>query len=225
MTGAIAMPFKRVYPVKPEQRVIFIHIPKCGGTSVHDFLEASTPLRQMPPTAAQLAQFCEPSLHKHVKARDLYAIVGSDLWESTGRLAVVRNPWDLMVSSYCWWLEKAHRFSSLRNDASEVAKLGDFSSFIKSEYGGNRINECEGNPQDWFMDEKGADMVTSVARFETLDDDLALFCEKAEITPGKALPRLNFTVRTGYRDYYNTETRNTVAKRFSYVIDRFEYAF
>ena len=211
----------RAYPVKPEQGLVFIHIPRCGGTSVHDFLAATVPLEPRPGLAARLAQFYLPSLlNKHTTGRVLREVLGETNWMSVQKLTVVRNPWDQMVSRYHWWLQKAPRFSFFRECAAEVAELGSFDSFLSSRFGREF-----GNPLDWFTDDYGTDIVDFVARYETLERDIHQFCESARLAPRKVLPHLNATERSSYRDYYNSNTRRIVASRFSDLIVRFGYQF
>lgn len=220
-----AKSFKRVYPIKPDHNVVFVHVPKCGGTSVHEFLEAAVPARSNPPRTERLSSFCIPSLHKHTKAFEIRRAIGHELWESIHSFVVVRNPWDLMVSSYCWWLEKAPHFTTLRERAAEVASLGSFPRFLDSHYGQDCINECEGDPLDWFTDASRNDIVSFVGRFETLEDDLLRFCQLAQLVPTKAMCRLNESSRTHYRDYYDCKTRRMIEFRFARIIERFGYAY
>jgi hypothetical protein len=183
-------------------------------------------LEPRPGLAAHLAQFYLPSLlNKHTKGPVLRELLGETTWMSVQKLSIVRNPWDQMVSSHHWWLEKAPRFSIFRECAAEVAELGSFDSFLSSRYGREFINECEGNPLDWFTDERRTDIVDFVARFETLERDIHQFCEIARLVPPKRFPHLNATGRSSYRDYYNFNTRRIVASRFSDLIDRFGYRF
>jgi tetratricopeptide (TPR) repeat protein len=218
---------RRDYPVKPKQGLVFIHIPRSGGTSVHDFLAATVPLEPKPDLAARLAQFSSPlyPLYKHTKGRELRDILGETTWMSVQKLCIVRNPWDQMVSSYNWWLQKATPYWRHHEWGAEVAELRSFDAFLSSRFGRECINEWEGNPLDWFTDEDGTDIVDFVARFETLERDLHQFCESARLVPRNILPHLNATERSSYRDYYNSNTRRIVASRFSDLINRFGYQF
>ncbi|ACM39331.1 conserved hypothetical protein (plasmid) [Allorhizobium ampelinum S4] len=217
--------FKPAFPIKPAQQLVFVHIPKCGGTSMHQFLANAKKVQPEPELSTILAGYCEPALHKHSKAAVIRDLVGPALWQTIFTFSVVRNPWDLMLSSYRWWLQKAGRFSSLRAQADEVADLGSFEGFLKSDFGGNRINECEGDILSWLSDENGQEIVDFVGRLEDIEQALQNVFERAGLAGYSEFPRLNSTVRGGYQDYYNAETKRLIQTRFQATIDRFEYQF
>jgi hypothetical protein len=56
-----------------------------------------------------------------------------------------------------------------------------------------------------------------------LDEDFQSICRKVGISA--ALPHVNKTKRTGYRDYYDPETRDLTARLYAKDIERFGYAF
>ena len=73
-------------------------------------------------------------------------------------------------------------------------------------------------------DEDPFDNIDLVLRFENLDEDFAVLCEKLGI--GKhILPRINVSSRGDYRSYYNDRTIDLVASKFALEISRFKYRF
>lgn len=194
---------------------VFIHIPKCAGTSIHVALKTIHDRLSLP--------LDERKYHKHSKASDVRKTLGS-AWDKCFTFSFVRNPWDLMVSSYHWWLNVASQFSPLVEHATKVKALPDFAAFIRSPYGSDMINEQPGHDLlDWISADDKI-IVDLVGRYETLDDDWGRVCEALKVEP-VALTRENRVDREDYRSFYNDETRQLVAKRFARSIQRFDYEF
>ncbi len=195
--------------------VIFIHIPKTAGNSITTALnEHSDPSEKQ-----------SPKIGKHAKAWEVRFLLGEEQWQNYFSFAFVRNPWDLMVSSYHWWLQKAIDMKQYRRHVRRIQRKGDFKKFIRSKYGRCMINERYGNLFDWISDySTGEKIVDYVGRVETLQQDWEKICKHAGMEPG-VIGRLNATRRSDYRDYYDNETRGLVAKRFYKIIDMFGYEF
>jgi len=218
--------------VKYHLGTIFVHIPKTAGTSVDRVLAEAT----LTPSAIEARRLVIESFvrsafalyqgiySKHIKAAELRALVGADIWARAYKFALVRNPWATMVSSYFWWLQKAPRFPFLAERAELVKAMGGFRPFLRSELGSTMINELPGTMSDWFMEE-GRDIVDFVGQVETIDRDMQAILFQMGATCGSRVPHLNQTEHAHYRDYYDVETRGLVARRFADVIDRFKYHF
>jgi hypothetical protein len=197
-----------------DYRCVFVHIPKTAGDSITEALNGLPRRTGREP----------PVLPKHAKASEIRAAMGPAEWDACFSFTVVRNPWDLMVSSYHWWLQTAPRQKRLLDpDVRAVRRLGSFDAFVRSRYGREMINEYRGDLFDWFS-EDGTVIVDAIARFETLADEWREICRRIGIAP-LALPHANPTRRRPYRDYYTDETRGLVAQRFRRSIERFGYEF
>lgn len=179
-----------------------------------------------PTRRAQFANIERKGLTKHSKAAEYVARMGEELWSAAFTFTFVRNPWDMMVSSYVWWLHKAPAHRHLRHLAAEVAELGDFAAFARGRLCSACINEFIGNPRDWFMAD-GRDLVSYVGRFEQVSDDIGIILDRLGVDRAHRveLPRFNAGRRRPYRDYYTPESRSLIAERFRYEIDRFGYTF
>jgi hypothetical protein len=212
----------------PELDAVFVHIPKTAGTSVHElFSQVSTSVSVADPERrAELTSVRSKGITKHSKAVEYVDRMGRTSWSSAFTFTFVRNPWDLMVSSYVWWLQKAPVYPHLRPLAATVAQLGDFEAFLRHRIGRICINEFVGNPSEWFMAD-GEDLVSYVGRVEELADDIGTILDHLGIERAARpeLPRSNQSRRRPHRDYYTQATRALVAKRFRYEIERFGYTF
>ena len=218
----------RVKNFFPNLRLIFVHIPKTAGTSVQSYfsrldqiMEGSQGRGHMDVEVRKDDPPC-----KHLKAPELRDYLGEEIWNACYRFSFVRNPWDLMVSTYHWWLQTAPRFFDHRRMAAEVARMGDFETFVRSPYGSEMIGPFFGHQLDWISD-GSSDYVHYVGRTETLEDDLRHVVGQLELNNVQhvPVPRLNQTSRTDYRFYYDLQTQELVGRRFAREIQRFAYDF
>lgn len=196
-------------------RYVFIHIPKCAGTSIHVALKTIHDRLSLP--------LDERKYHKHSKASDVRKILGND-WNEAFKFSFVRNPWDLMVSSYHWWLKVAEQFPSLAEQTSKVKALPDFFAFVRSPYGSEMINEQPGRDMLDWISEDGEIIVDLVGRYETLDQDWLQVCQALKVEP-VPLTRENRVERGDYRSFYDDATRKLIGDRFAGTIARFGYEF
>ena len=203
--------------------VLYIHVPRTAGTSVTRFLDAIDSAAtaradqiEMPSTVATTT--------KHVKAIDAQILLGPQLFEQYHKIVVVRNPWDLMLSSYRWWCTYAHMSYDTIGPASILRNLS-FPEFIDSIYGRYFINEHYGRVKDWYQDQQ-QDLVDDIIRYEHLRVDLQSALERAGLRVDTgALPNLNASAHTPYRDHYSAKARDIVYERHKDVIERFGYEF
>jgi hypothetical protein len=177
----------------------FIHINKTGGSSIEVAL--GLPM-------------------EHKTARQKIDEVGWDAWQKAFTFSVVRNPWDKVVSHYCFRV------------ATNQTGLGDghlsFGEWVRACY-------REKNPRyldkpmmfmpqlDWIADEDGRVLVDFVARFERLSADMGWLQER--IGRRFTLGHYNKTEREPYRTYYDERSRAIVEDWFARDIEAFGYTF
>jgi len=140
-------------------RFIFVHIQKTGGESIR--------------AALGLPRY-EP--RKHRSARELRELYTPEEWASALKFAIVRNPWDRLVS---WWsfinsrrglyfsgypVNKFVRYV-LSNAATFQELIERCDAEIHDEDGAKWIFR---NQLDYITDENGQQIVDFVGRFERL---------------------------------------------------------
>lgn len=183
------------------RKVIFIHINKTGGTSIAHLIGLP---------------------HKmHLSAQEIINIIGKKEWESAFKFAVVRNPWDKVVSHY--------KYRVLTNQTEMNTNPISFKNWIKCTYGVEKDNFYYDNPKmfqtqvDWLKDDQNKICIDRILKFENLKSD---FKEVANIIGvNKQLPHLNQTIKTNYKEYYDEETMEIVSNWFSEDIKLFGYTF
>lgn len=177
----------------------FIHINKTGGSSIEVAL--GLPM-------------------EHKTARQKITEVGLPAWRAAFTFCVVRNPWDRVVSHYC--------FRVATNQTGLGDRHLDFAGWVRACYR-DRDPRYHDQPMmfmpqlDWITDSDGRLLVDFVARFERLAEDM----EQVKQKTGRqfVLGHLNKTDRRPYRWYYDEPTVAIVADWFKRDIETFGYVF
>jgi hypothetical protein len=198
-------------------RCIFVHIPRCAGTSVEDVIWPG------PRDARDLWMgFVGPHGNRyqagglqHLLARQIRQAVGARRFDSYFKFSVVRDPFDRAVSQFCHmrYRRDLRGFLGMEDDAS-------FTEYLAL-IGGRRHVQWE--PQCSFLyDQEGRLMVDFVARFETLERDLGEVFERLGIQCA-SLPHENAADRHQDIVYDDEESRALVEKIYSEDFSRFGY--
>lgn len=200
-------------------RCIFIHIPKCAGTSIEDALWPH------PRTTAELwggfiDEFRNPYQTgglQHLTAATVRDVVGPERFEAYYRFAVVRNPWDRAVSQYVFMRRRPDlcRFSGLAPDAP-------FTSYLHAIAAAPPHVQWEAQYR-FIYDDAGRLLVHDVLRFERLAEEMTRVFERLGVHA--SLERRNVGERLPLQHYYDAEARELVARRYATDIERFGYTF
>ena len=203
-----------------ELKSIFTHIPKTAGWSVHTCLQKrcgfhhgghQSNFRNRNPHISTLHYPCK--------------MLKDEYLDNYFKFCFVRNPWDLMVSSYNWWIRDPKGQPRKRKIQNIIMQMS-FGDFIKSEYS-NQVNEVKHlgvGQHHWFTDDDGNILVDFIGRFENLQEDFNVVCDKIGI-PKQELPHKNKTKHKHYTEYYDDGTREIVAEKYAKDIEYFGYKF
>lgn len=205
------MPFVMVIP---RLDLVFLAYNKAGSSSIEAALHGQRSAAWEAYARVGHQALRRPGPWKHMNAREFEQLFG---WRAPvtrmHRVAVVRNPWDRMVSVY-------HYQRQTVPDKHEKATALEFRDYVLSGGSGSAFTTFT----DFAGDGTGQLKVDTVLRVESLDEDFTALCAARGLT-GVSLPRKNTSARGGYRELYDDETRELVAQRFAVDIDRFGYTF
>lgn len=194
--------------ISHQKKIIFIHIPKTGGTSIEDALvdETSECKKDMWDERIRTTPL------NHLTMQEMLAGEFIDLptAKSYFKFCVVRNPWSRVVSeiSYTPSLFAGDTFSE------KVASLCE----IKNH--GNHMR-----PQvDFVRNQYGIEM-DMIGRFESLEANFKRACTAIGLPSTIQLQHKNKSNHNEYQSYYDDQTRELVAVKYKEDIEAFGYHF
>ena len=176
-------------PISHSHRCLFVHVPKTAGMSIMATMRRAgvafeldgTGLWEMlvahPKNAALLERFrrCFPLStlrdfrQQHLPGELLRELVAAPLWSSYFKFAFVRNPWDLVVSTYHF--QKIHanvpEHRHVDPDAKElINRCDDFASYVRL------YPMVRSDMSSLIVDVEGRQLVDFVGRLERTDRGL-----------------------------------------------------
>lgn len=213
--------------ISPGRRFIFVHIPKTGGTALSLALEARAMkddilIGDTPKARARRGRLrgvvSAGRLWKHSTLADIAGLLPDADIEDFFTVALVRNPWDRMVS-YFHWL----RGQSFAHPAVGLAKSHDFSGFLNHPQTRTALSLWP--YAAYLRDRSGVERCRLFARLEQLAEDLAPFEAHLgfRLTP---LARANASKRhEDWRPAYSDADAALLATLCAEDIARFGYRF
>jgi hypothetical protein len=92
--------------IMPSLKMIFVHLTKCGGTSVEVAFDRICKWNDIVIGGTDFGEILQPhysakfGLDKHSTAKDIARVIGDASWKQFYSWALVRNPFGRMLSSY-----------------------------------------------------------------------------------------------------------------------------
>ena len=196
--------------ISQKHKFIFVHVPKCGGTSMERvFLD--------------LDDSCVKTIHSNV---NWYKENYSSEWANYFKFTFVRNPWYIVCSYYFFLRDKPN---SHKPKVRKYARNLPFSDWVKRTVrrvrkqriippSGHRLltRQCD------FANDTSE--INFIGRFENIQEDFNIVCGKIGI-PHQKLPHKNKSKHKHYTEYYDDETRQIVAEKYAKDIEMFGYEF
>jgi Sulfotransferase family len=195
---------------------IFVHIPRCGGTSIEDVIWP--PPRQR--TVADLWAGYNGNPYQtgglqHLCANHIRREVGA-AFDSYWKFAFVRNPWDRVISQYLFTLRQRQDLRDILGIPADASLELYLSRVLDREH----VQWLQQRP---FLYDGETLLVDFVGRFEQFVDDAHRVFQRLGVT--EPLPHEQKSERTHDHDYYNPTTRDMVARIYAEDIETFGYDF
>lgn len=197
--------------INHKHKLIFIHIPRTGGTSIERALNGRDWFNVHAPS-------------KHLTAHTAKKIY-SEYWDRYFKFTFVRNPWDRMVSmlKYGW-------FYGVKINQGKKISLDDyFDKFKKVEYderffNSNQFSDYNTIEGSIYKNIFGEDM-DFIGKFENLEEDFSKICLINNIK-NKKIPHIEKSHnRKQYHNYYDSRSRSLIEEKYYKDIELFNYEF
>ena len=199
--------------ISKAKKFIFIHIPKCAGSSVKKLLRNENKLT-----------FTYDDWHYSISdLNTLLAREGKNT-QDYFKFCFTRNPYDRLVSAFCYTLDKIsdkndyhwdqyrHSYKIIESYIDPDHKINSFRNFITSEdfedlYRGNKL-PVHFKPQYDFIRVGNQLNMDFIGKVESISEGLDFLCQKFNLETSQA--HENKTDHISYKTFYDLETRKVV---------------
>lgn len=203
-------------PVDHDRNLLFVHIPKTGGTTILTLLSLWNKERS-PDFQKLFGDFGTVDL-QHLTLSQTAQFLTPLEFSSYFKFAFIRNPWDRAVSAAQW----RRRF---REDG--VRDLRDFVEWAErvNQRGPERASDVHALPQTAFLSDQDGGTVDAIGRFESFDADLRKILGDRVALPASLPHKLERPDRRSYRDFYTPDLQERIDRLYADDIRRFDYSF
>lgn len=193
-------------PYCDEKKVIFLHVPKTGGTAIKRLL------------GINLMNDTDPSVTpspQHLTCKLLREKLGAEKYDGYFKFTFVRNPWARLVSDYFWRQSLPRKrtvlpFAQFIRHASKVVQE---ECYYSEEFGDHFI------PQTQYTSD-----VDVVYRFEAFEAGVRAVAMKLNVTLDNITPKTP-KAHDSYANFYDHRTRAIIADTYEVEINEFGYEF
>lgn len=189
-----------------ENKCIFIRIPKTASVSIHKSLFNHYPM---------------PHYNWQVYKR----IYGHRIYNEYFKFALVRNPYDRIVSTYFYFMNGGYSQWEKNWRDKHLSNINNFSDFV-TKWLPHHFTEREHlYPQHYFICNSSFQLeVDFVGKFETLETDFEFITKK--LGTRSNLQKLNISNRQADFNFYQTnETRKIISELYKKDFEIFAYPY
>jgi len=212
--------------------LIFIRIPKNASTSMYYHLGNLNLIKKHEEDFQLLYNqpLYKQGIHPtHAKPNEISLIFRNMVHQHVS-FAIVRNPWDRIVSFYQSIMQnlKEQELERLCNlykiNFNLKSSFNDFCEIIMDKYEKKQeISLINHDQCSWL---EGMFEPNFILSFENLKEDFAKMLDICNIKHiDKNIPHENSTKRKPYQEYYNDQSIKIIEKIFERDIDKFKYSY
>lgn len=165
-------------PIFHKHKIVFIHIPKTAGSTINTALGIEELFKSDRP----LSLYDNDILYgirgtielDHLTAADMIHEIPPTIWNTYYKFAVVRNPYDRLVSQYFYSVEyNDYRVVSKENSKTFEQFIDTLTSLINTFDTMTQLEKTHYIPQyDYIYNDSGECLVDYVGRFETFNESI-----------------------------------------------------
>ena len=190
------------YDILPEQKGIFIHNPRTGGTTV----------------SRHVGRIAPRMILGHATAEFVKTSVGKDVWDKMFTFAFIRNPWEKHVS---WYLYCNKKFG-IPISFDEVVKR----NYMSVVHSGSIDWITRGFwSQSIFVtsEAKKEVLVDFIGVYENFNEDFGYICKELGLKNNFGF--LNKNKDYDYRTFYSDVSAEIIKNKCAWEIERYGYKF
>jgi len=221
--------------ISKDKKIIFVHIPKTGGSSIEKCLsrvfdENIVINGDNSIVKGNIKNLYENSYNsfKHSTIMELRNHYKDKDFNEFHKFAVIRNPWDRLLSLYRWSSGRTGVYNNKTNLVdSQHIKGGaryDKKQFLNYFNGVKEIDEYNKRAlwtiNRYVCDEKDNIMVDTLLDFENLNNDFIELNSRLGLTTN-SLPHINRTNTKNFRKVMDEEVIQTIRHHYKKEIDKF----
>ena len=205
--------------ISHKHKFIFIHIPKCAGTSVehalYNYASDISDIMSGYKVNERHKQWCINT--KNLRNEPLFNSINKHI--DYIKFTFCRNPYDRLVSTYEFF-NLSKRYITFSNFINDSKLFENVKNILDQDFCLNTRLEYHLLPESYFI-KHGVDFI---GRFENLQQDFDSICNTIGI-PQQQLPQENKSNHKHYTEYYDDETREIIAEKYAKDIEYFGYKF
>lgn len=218
--------------VNDEKKLIFIHIPKNGGSSVKKLFETDKNWKHIFHKEPELWKEAGFYHSGHLEAEWLRKYPKYDGYET---ISISRNPWSRQLSIYMFWINQMRIIMAGEYPQTDILKANPnaYTPWIQDYH----VKLITGGFHDWIHEDK-TDILDIGPYYKWADEErkakhhwfkleseeeLAQLCELLGVS--MKVGKENVTQHLPYTEYYRPEMIEIVRVRYEQDIKRFGYEF
>jgi len=205
--------------ISHKYKCIFVHIPKCGGTSIEDIIwpDARSVEDLWMGNVSKYRNKYQTGGMQHLFATHILQETGDEIFSKYFKFSFVRNPWDKAVSQF--------HYMAQRPDLQEYIGMSPDDSFKKYlELIQKKVHVQWDHQHRFILDDNGTLMVDFLGRFENFRADVRRLLGKLGIK-AETLPHRMKTSHKAFHEYYDAESIQMVGDIYKKDITLFRYSF